>query len=425
MIIPAIRGYIGNTVYYITNLKFKELAMLVNRRSSEELYKSGLLKEALQRSLTDNYIKIKDYILKHHDHFFNAMVLAVYDGDPQWREVRYEVDDVMYGNVGLLELNGNEQIFPLDGQHRLEGIKAALKESKKYENDTIPIMLIGHENSSKGMAKSRRIFSILNRYAKPVGKGDIIALDEDDIVAIITRWLLEDYGLFMGNRIKVSNSKSIPTTDKGSFTTLMTLYDCHDELFKVYHYKETGRLISSEKLKDYKRTRPEDAELKAFCDFTKSFWDEMIANFEELKEYITNKSNEAALKFRPQGEGGNLFFRPVGILPFVSAVCQIMTVQKEFDYRKILADYASFLDRNVASEYWTRILWDASAKKMLVRNGSITKYLMIEMYSSNILSQKEWNKMVERFVQLFGMPDKKEAENQIFLMYSNRMKRNL
>ena len=111
MIIPAIKGYIGTTVYYITNLKLKDLAVLVNRRSSEELYKSGLLKEALQRSLTDNYLKIKDYILKHHDHFFNAMVLAVYDGDPQWREVRYEVDDVMYGNVGLLELNGNEHIF--------------------------------------------------------------------------------------------------------------------------------------------------------------------------------------------------------------------------------------------------------------------------------------------------------------------------
>lgn len=421
MIIPAIRGYIGTTVYYITNLKFKDLASLVNRRSSEELYKSGLLKEALQRSLTDNYLKIKDYILKHHDHFFNAMVLAVYDGNPQWREVRYEVDDVMYGNVGLLELNGNEQIFPLDGQHRLEGIKAALKESKKYENDTIPIMLIGHENSPKGMANSRRIFSILNRYAKPVGKGDIIALDEDDSVAIVTRWLLESFELFMDNRIKVSNSKSIPTTDKSSFTTLMTLYDCHDELFKVYYFKEKGKLLSNEKLKDYKRSRPDDNEIRAFYDFTKSFWEEMVKVFVELKDYISDKTNEPALKFRPQGEGGNMFFRPVGLLPFISAVCQIMVIEKVFDFKTILANYASFLDRNVASEYWTRILWDASSKKMLVRNGSITKYLMIEMYSSNILTRKERDKMIERFVQLFGLSDKKDAEKQIFLMYSNRL----
>lgn len=421
MIIPAIKGYIGTTVYYIANIKFKDLASLVNRRSSEELYKSGLLKEALQRSLTDNYLKIKDYILNHHDHFFNAMVLAVYDGDPQWREVRYEVDDVMYGNVGLLELNGNEQIFPLDGQHRLEGIKAALKESKKYENDTIPIMLIGHENSFNGMAKSRRIFSILNRYAKPVGKGDIIALDEDDIVAIVTRWLLESFKLFMDNKIKVSNSKSIPTTDKSSFTTLMTLYDCHDELFKAYHLRETGKLLSSEKLKDYKRARPDDSEIKAFYDFTKSFWDEMITNFIELKGFIDDKSKESALRYRPVGEGGNLFFRPVGLLPFVSAVCHIMTTRNDYDYKTIIANYASFLDRNVSSAFWTKILWDASARKMLVRNGSITKYLLIEMYSSDILTPKDRNKMVERFVQLFGLADKNEAEKQIELKYTNRL----
>lgn len=419
MTIPAIRGYIGTTVYYIANLKFKDLASLVNRRSSEELYKSGLLKEALQRSLTDNYLKIKDYILKHHDHFFNAMVLAVYDGNPQWREIRYEVDDVMYGNVGLLELNGNEQIFPLDGQHRLEGIKAALKESKKYENDTIPIMLIGHENSPKGMANSRRIFSILNRYAKPVGKGDIIALDEDDIVAITTRWLLEGFELFMDNRIKVSNSKSIPTTDKSSFTTLMTLYDCQDELFKVFHLKGNDKLLSNEKLKDYKRSRPDDSEIKAFYDFAQSFWNEMIKNFVELKDFITDKTTEPALKYRPQGEGGNLFFRPVGLLPFITAVCQIMITEKKFDYKTILADYALFLDRNVASEYWNRILWDASAKKMLVRNGSITKCLMVEMYSSNILTRKERDKMTERFVQLFNLSNRNEAENQIIQKYSN------
>lgn len=423
MILPAIRGYIGETVYYITNLKFKDLAVLVNRRSSEELYKSGLLKEALQRSLTDNYLKIKDYILKHHDHFFNAMVLAVYDGDPQWREVRYEVDDVMYGNVGLLELNGNEQIFPLDGQHRLEGIKAALKESKKYENDTVPIMLIGHENSPKGMAKSRRIFSILNRYAKPVGKGDIIALDEDDIVAIVTRWLLESHELFVDNRIKISNSKSIPTTDKSSFTTLMTLYDCHDELFKAYHLRDKGKLLSSEKLKDYKRARPDDSEIKAFYVFAKSFWDEMIANFTELREFIDDKTNESALKYRPIGEGGNLFFRPVGLLPFVSAVCQIMTTQKDYDYKTIIVNYTSFLDRNVSSEFWAKILWDSTAKKMLVRNGSITKYLLIEMYSSDILTPKDRNKMVERFVQLFGLANKNEAEEQIRHRYNNRMGR--
>lgn len=232
---------------------------------------------------------------------------------------------------------------------------------------------------------------------------------------------MESHKLFIDNRIKISNSKSTPTTDKSSFTTLMTLYDCHDELFKAYHLRETDKLLSNEKLKDYKRARPDDSEIKAFYDFTKSFWDEMRDSFSELKEFINDKSNEPALKYRPVGEGGNLFFRPVGLLPFVSAVSQIMTTQKNFDYKTIINNYASFLDRNVSSGYWAKILWDTSSKKMLVRNGSITKYLLIEMYSSDILAPKDRNKMVERFVQLFGLANKNEAEEQIRLRYNNRI----
>ena len=77
--------------------------------------------------------------------------------------------------------------------------------------------------------------------------------------------------LFTDNRIKISNTKSIPTTDKSSFTTLMTLYDCHDELFKAFYLRETSKLLSNEKLKDYKRARPDDFVIQSFYDFVKSF----------------------------------------------------------------------------------------------------------------------------------------------------------
>ena len=46
------------------------------------------------------------------------------------------------------------------------------------------------------MERTRRLFTTLNRYAKPVKKSEIIALDEDDIIAIITRELVEKYPLF-------------------------------------------------------------------------------------------------------------------------------------------------------------------------------------------------------------------------------------
>ena len=181
--IPAIQGYIGNTVYYTTNLTFEQVSKLVCKITNE-IHKSTTLKEEIQRSLSKNYVRIKDYILAHEDHFFNSLVLAVYNGEPIWTEVKYEINDEVFPNVGFLSFNGNEIIFPIDGQHRVEGIRAALKENMSLREKTIPVMLIGHEVSAQGMEKSRRIFSTLNRYAKPVLLGDIIALDEDDAIAI-------------------------------------------------------------------------------------------------------------------------------------------------------------------------------------------------------------------------------------------------
>ena len=131
--------------------------------------------------------------------------MAVYDGDPQWREIRYEIDGHTYPNIGLLELNGEEKIFPVDGQHRVEGIKKALECKPEIADETISVVLIGHKNTVEGREHSRRIFSTLNRYVKPVRLGDIIALDEDDTVAIVTRNMLENYPLFTGNRIKATN----------------------------------------------------------------------------------------------------------------------------------------------------------------------------------------------------------------------------
>ena len=108
-----------------------------------------------------------------------------------------------------MEFSGHEKIFPVDGQHRVEGIRAALEQNEELKNETISVMLIGHQNTTEGREKSRRIFSTLNRYVKPVRLGDIIALDEDDIVAIVTRDLLETYPLFMGERISHLYPKKI------------------------------------------------------------------------------------------------------------------------------------------------------------------------------------------------------------------------
>ena len=410
MKIPAIRGKIGNTIYYSSNLSFQQVSNLVKKVDSE-LHTSNSLKEMIQRSLTDNYVKIKDYIISRDDHFFDSLVLAVYDGDPQWTEIRYELDNEMYGNVGLLEFNGQEKIFPVDGQHRVEGIKAAIKEKPEIATETINVMLIGHSNTPEGRERSRRIFSTLNRYVKPVRMGDIIALDEDDIVAIVTRDLLETYPLFMGDRIKVSNSKSIPKEDKQSFTSLMTLYDCYKTIFLAYLSNKEQKKYSQNQLKDYLRHRPTDAIIEGYKEELLDFWNCMNDLFPEINSYINNNSANAAEQFRSSSNGGYLFFRPIGLLPFVECVARIKQNDYATPYRDILRNYVS-LERIVSNDPWNRILWNSLENKMVMRNQSLVKYLLINMFDDNILSVKEKDEMDKRYAMIFNI-DIQEAEQRI------------
>ncbi len=111
--IPAIRGYIGTFTYYITTFTFNQIATRI-KCIDDELHTSNSLKEQIQRALTDNHNKIKDYILTQKEHFFNSLVLAVYDGgEPKWSEMKVDFQDVDYYNMGgFLQLNGEEKNFP-------------------------------------------------------------------------------------------------------------------------------------------------------------------------------------------------------------------------------------------------------------------------------------------------------------------------
>lgn len=128
MIIPVIRGKIGNWRYYSGLMTFEQVAEYVTT-SIGELYQAQCLDELLQRELTSNYSAIKEYLLNDEERFFNALILAIYDGDPQWLEIEFENHD--FCNVGFLQFSGKEVIFPVDGQHRVAGIKAAIEEKKE------------------------------------------------------------------------------------------------------------------------------------------------------------------------------------------------------------------------------------------------------------------------------------------------------
>ena len=387
--IPAIRGILGDIVYYTSSFTFKQIAERV-KKIDQELHTSTSLKDQLQRSLTKNYESITDYILSQKEHFFNALVLAVYDGDPVWNEIEVGFKGEDYYNMGFLRLNGEEKIFPVDGQHRVEGIKDAIKKCPELEDETIAVILIGHHKDKEGMEKTRRIFSTLNRYAKPVSTGDISALDEDDTVAIVTRNMLESFPLFMNENISdEKKTKAIVEKDTKSFTSLIKLYETNKVVYKYYtsFRDNTKRIHSSTEIDKFLKFRPKQEDIDDFEKYLTEFWELFINSFEGMKEYVASTEKDAAAKYRNRENGGLLYFRPVALPQLVTAILETC-----FRSKVTLSDSMSAysqLEMCISKAPWVKVLWDADSRTMIMKNKTLVHPLLMFMYARSVLNAKE------------------------------------
>ena len=361
------------------------------KRVDNELHKSDLLKQMLQRSITNNYKSIAHYIETQEEHFFNALVLAVYDGVPTWHEVRLEYDDGSeFYNLGILELSGNEKIFPVDGQHRVEGIKKVIAESNKYDDEQIPVIFIGHKTDDAGMQRSRRLFSTLNRYAKPVSMRDIIALDEDDIVAIASRELIDTHLLFSKDRLLDSRTKAIPENNDKAFTTIITFYECNIEILWMLLKDievlnpEGAKIKGKGKIKEFIRRRPNDEMIHQFEELCTEFWNGLIDCFSDVYTYVADEPNAQLYRNR---SGGNLLFRPVALLPFVRAAVKV-AIQQQKSFGEIFRVFPQEL-LAIDNVLWRNILWNNDKGTMIVNNQKLTERILLYFWDKSTLTEKE------------------------------------
>lgn len=107
-----------------------------------------------------------------------------------------------------------------------EAFEFVRKTASKYDEERALVVFIGHSKDEIGMQRTRRMFSTLNRYAKPVSLRDIIALDKDDIVATVSRNLIDGTMLFNDERILDAKTKAIPEGNDTALTTIITYYEC-------------------------------------------------------------------------------------------------------------------------------------------------------------------------------------------------------
>lgn len=375
--LPCMRATMGDWVYYVALMPFTEIADRV--KPAQEIHAHSGLRDLLQRALTNRSEAIADYLLHQKQHFFNAIILGIYEGDPQWLQIDVsgnefvddgELTDFVKESVGIISLSGGEKIFAIDGQHRVEGIKTAIERRNKISNEEQTVIFVAHKNTVYGKQRTRRLFSSLNRYAKPVTLAEIIALDEDDVVAIVTRNLLETHPVLQKEGvIHVSKNKTVRRTNTSCITSIHALYECLDTILTN---------MPKRKWTVYKKIRPSDDDLNYYLSEAAQFWDLLLKYFAPIRKYEGENINDLAMPYR-NNNGGHLIFRPVGLCSITRAIK--ILVDNGMPMQRAIRKIARFVPMDLKHDVWSGLLWEAGKKRIITlkTNENIAVKLMILM----------------------------------------------
>lgn len=382
---PSIKSGMGNWIYYISTMSYKQLAEYVKMpKEVKEVEETTALSQRIQRDLTKNVDSILEYIENQPDRFFNALVLAVFEGRPSWYPGVFEQNDERFSNIGLLVFSGEEKIFPVDGQHRLAAIKKYVETNEVNDEEEVPVIFVAHQNSESGNVRTRRLFTALNRYAKPVKESDNIALDEDDIVSITTRYLVEESNVFKDEKIAIQKTESMSSSDNDHFTNIISLNKCNDYLLSTFMDADADKAL-------YRKYRQEDETIKAFEEYVEKFWMSFIAKHSDVKNFF-EKGSETDIR----GEkGGNLLFRPRGLCPYIEAISTIQMLEEDSSYDGIMEKLID-INFELDSSLWKDILWNGTISDP---GRALMRDLFIYLYNPQLLTEKRRKAVISKFCE--------------------------
>jgi DNA sulfur modification protein DndB len=351
LVLPTLRGTMGDWLYYVTLMPFKEIAKRVS--IAEEIHRDQGLKKMIQREISDRTSEIVLYLASQEQRFFNSLILGIYDGEPQWQPLEImrneiyneEEMDQLNKTFGASILKGNEKIFAIDGQHRSEAIKKTVSIMSEIENEENTVIFVAHKTTDEGVIRTRRLFTTLNRYAKPVKINEIIALDEEDNCAIITRNIVEDFDLLKG-KVLFNKNRSISPKNKSAFTNIIVLYDIIKILLTDMPIFDNAS--SGEKEKAYISKRKSDENIIEKQKYVEGLFQDLFIRIPVLKTFIETKSIDRTSK------KSSLLFKPVGQKVFFSALKIAIEHNKYNQFIQLFKEN----DFSLNNKTWSKIFID-------------------------------------------------------------------
>ncbi|MEZ9892610.1 DNA sulfur modification protein DndB [Vibrio lentus] len=368
LILPCLRGYMGSWTTYSCMMRLSDVAHLIG--FANELHTVTKLSDMIQREVkSDRADEIAEYLEINEDRFFNSLVVAIHGGNPNWHDIgnvtpnseemsQLEFPEYAQNSLGFLSLTKAEKFFALDGQHRLAGIKKAVRNNSELRDELLNVIVITHTETAAGIVRSRKLFTTLNKKAEPVSKGDIIALDEDDIAACITRRLIEDdnFAYFTEDNISFSTGA---VRDTNSITSIVNIYD---NVQKIVAYFLN---VKVKELDKYKFTEHKDVLPFVYDFFGLTFENNLI-----LKQVALQRLTPGDL--RKTQTGGNMLLRPIGWDIYTDIVIKGLNSKMELD--DVIKQIHN-KDLELGGDILSGQLWSNQQKKILKTSANKIKSL--------------------------------------------------
>lgn len=325
---PAIRGRMGSTEYFQANIAAGDLAAIAKTAGQLEDWKNWSIFERFQREIAIKRVQqeIVPYLVKTKDRFFGALIVLVYKPEL----FRFDPVTSMSGtlpaayreaaeSMGFLTISGGELVV-LDGQHRLSALKGVVTAGDEVQgpyrdevvNDELCVIFVGHES----FEKTRRIFNKVNRYAKPTSDSDNILTSEDDGLAIVSRWLVEDkpplnltkpeppfakYKDWTGEPLVEWRLNKL-SMETYRITTLVTVYATVRTALAAHHIENFDE--------KHRVNRPSDKELGAAYEIAAEWWEAVLNAFPVFHAARRRPSDIPELRSYHARDG--LLLTPVG-----------------------------------------------------------------------------------------------------------------
>lgn len=173
--VPAIKGKMGNTVYYsflIEPEKLLKFCYVLHRNST---HSTKDLSPSYQRVIKkDRLEKIRKFV-NEGGFFPNSIIISIDTREPSKKELQFDlagkVIDGTKSRIGILHLPKTYQsAFIIDGQHRLYGYS----ESNFSKTDTIPVIAFVNMDKNEQV----QMFMDINQNQKQVAKNLRNTLEE-------------------------------------------------------------------------------------------------------------------------------------------------------------------------------------------------------------------------------------------------------